>query len=725
MDKVKFDILINATPAQKALMDFAKTVTNVVSKVDKQLKGINTDLSKLNGKSLGGFNKSITTTNKKLGTLEKRMRKINSMVSKGKGAAGGGNRFVSGGMGLLGGYATFGLMGMLGGAVDSGNKFESGMADIKGILAHAEGGFGSLDTQIREVGRTSAFTITQMGEAAKFMAQAGMGSGAIGNTLGAVSNLGMVGNLGVGKSADIMTNIMAAMGIDSSQSTAVTDILTATSTNTNTNISMLGQSFAYVGNIAAQTGTSINETAAAIGILGDAGIQGSRAGTNLRQMFLKLAAPTTKGKETIEALGLSLYRIGKDGHRALKPMTEILDQFKGTDAGLEEFKDIFGVRGGAAFGALINGAEKYKKVLEKIAGSGGLTEQLAEKKMATTAGKTLVMKSVWEDLSITLMDKVRPAYNFVITGITKLLDKMQNSKKFLSFVEGAANGIAVAMKAAYYIAKFLFNFIIDNSDFLIKLLAAVTAGMVAFGIASAAASLASPFTVMLIEAAALLIIADKISNHFSDPLKLSQRADVNKVQKEADLLRKSHAAGTSGLNRDQYVSAQDTLQKRAMALNELSEDQLISRYWAKEKFPNKKYSDLTFDQVASLSKNRPETQGILDKAMAAGKSLVAPKGSAQEKLLKQLETVTSGVNVNLGRGTVKEGDAIGTMASATPLTSAKNEMSRSVIVNMNSLVENVNINGGLSSSETTTQIETQVADVFTKVVRDFELGMSQ
>ena len=284
MDKVKFDILINASPAQKALMDFAKTVTKVVSKVESQLKGINKSMASLNGKSMGGFNKGIDTANKKLSVLEKRMKSIKSLGS-GKSGRGGGNRFVSGGMGLMGGYATFGLMGLLGGAVDSGNKFESGMADIKGILAHAEGGFGSLDTKIREVGRTSAFTITQMGEAAKFMAQAGMGSGAIGNTLGAVSNLGMVGNLNVGKSADIMTNIMAAMGIDSSQSTAVTDVLTATSTNTNTNISMLGQSFAYVGNIAAQTGTTINETAAAIGILGDAGIQGSRAGTNLRQMF--------------------------------------------------------------------------------------------------------------------------------------------------------------------------------------------------------------------------------------------------------------------------------------------------------------------------------------------------------------------------------------------------------------------------------------------------------
>ena len=744
MDQVKFDILINATPAQKALNKFASTVTKVVTKVDKQLSGLDrhlTNVSKslnaLNGNSMKGFNRGVTAANKNLSILEKRMAKISSMSAGGgnsprnsKGAAGGANRFVSGAMGLVGGYTAFGLMGMIGGAAKSGNEFESSMADIKGILANAEGGFGSLDDKIREVGRTSAFTINQMGDAAKFMAMAGMGGGDIGNTLKSVSNLGMVGNLDAGRSADIMTNIMSSMGIDTKQSGAVTDILTATFTNSNVSIEELGQSFAYTGNIAAQTGISINETAAAIGILGNAGIKASKAGTNLRQMFLRLAAPTKKGRDTIESLGLNLYKIGKDGHRALRPISDILSEFGKTNAGVKEFTDIFGVRGGQAFGALIGGAEEYRSVLKDIAGSGGLTDQLAEKKMATTSGKTLVMKSKWEDLSITLMEKVRPAYNFVIDGISKLIDKLQGSERFLNFVEGAANGIAVAMKAAYYIAKFLFNFIIDNSDFLIKLLATLTAGMVAFGIASAAASLANPFTAMLIEAAALLIVADKIANHFSDPLKLSQREDVNKIQKEADVLRKLHASGKSGLTREEYISKQDELQKRSMGLNDLSEDQLISRFWAKKKFPNKKYSDLTYDEAASLPKNRPETQGILDKAMAAGKSIVAPKGSGAEKLLKQLDEINSKTTVNLGNGGdggsgTNEGDAIDTMSKASPLTSAKNEMSRSVIVNMDNLVGEVNVNGAIGSSETSTQLEEQVSEIFIKVVRDFELGMSQ
>lgn len=731
MDQVKFDILINATPAQKALNKFANTVTKVVTKVDRQLSGldkhlgsVSKSLTALNGKSLKGFNKGITTANKNLSSLEQKMRKITSMSGGGRGSSKGvGNRFVSGGMGLIGGYATYGLMGMLGGAVDSGNKFESKMADIKGILANAEGGFGSLDTKIREVGRTSAFTITQMGEAARFMAMAGMKGGDIGNSLGSVANLGMVGGLDVGRSADIMTNIMASMGINSKQSGAVTDVLTATFTNTNTSIEELGQSFAYVGNIAAQTGTSINETAAAIGILGDSGIKGSRAGTNLRQMFLKLAAPTKKGKETIESLGLSLYRIGKDGHRALKPISQILDQFKGTNAGLEEFQDIFGVRGGAAFGALINGAEKFKGVLEKISGSGGLTDQLAEKKMATTAGKTLVMKSVWEDLSITLMEKVRPAYNYVIDGITKLLTKLQTNESFLEAVEGAANSVAIGLRMAYEVTKFLFKLIVDNGESIVKILAGLTAGMVAYGVASAIASLSNPFTMAIAGAAALLILTDKISGKMNDPLRLFKQSRMEELkQKNIDLANRGESMPYKKYRQEKFY-----LENEMDGIMQSDEEEMINRYWASKNLSAFRYDELTKEQKDSLPKNRPSTQGFIDKAMKAGRDLVAPKGGDADNLLKKLEEIQSSTYVNLGNDgkQTKEGDGMDTLSKATPLTSSRNEMSRSVVVNMNSLVENVNIGGALGSNETASQIQEEIADVFTKVVRDWELGMSK
>ena len=722
MDKVKFDILINATPAQKALMDFAKTVTKVVTKVNGQLKSISTNLNSVNKTSMGGFNKGITSANKNLSTLEKRMRKISSMAKGGRGSSGGANRFISGGMGLMGGYATFGLMGMLGGAVDSGNKFESGIADIKGILANAEGGFGNLEDKIRSVGRTSAFTITQMGEAAKFMAQAGMGSSAIGNSLGAVSNLGMVGNLDVGKSADIMTNIMASMGIDSKQSTAVTDILTSTSTNTNTNIKMLGQSFAYVGNIAAQTGTSINETAAAIGILGDAGIQGSRAGTNLRQMFLRLAAPTAAGSDQIEKLGLSLYRVGKDGHRALKPLSEIMDQFRGTDAGIEEFKDIFGVRGGAAFGALISGAEKYKKVLEKIAGSGGLTDQLAGKKMATTAGKTLVMKSVWEDLSITLMEKVRPAYNYVIEGITKMLDKLQHNKKFLQIVENVANGLAIGLRAAYHIIKFLFNFIVDNWSGIVAAISAIATVMGVLAIKSAYVALANPFTAWMLSIAGVILLYNKLT-------KMLPSTDVAKEHYAARWDQIKEGAGDQWKAMIGGFTGKDSSEMAAKASGGVGK--VLGAFAGKDEFEQKRYDAMSYADKFKYIERREKAgtlnDDILGDITGNLRGLIAPKGSSQEKLLTLLETMSSTTKVNLGvgiTGGTNEGDGLDTLSKASPLTSNGNEFQRSVIVNIGSLVENVNINGGLSSSEATSQIETQVSEVFIKVVSDFELGLS-
>ena len=114
--------------------------------------------------------------------------------------------------------------------------------------------------------------------------------------------------------------------------------------------------------------------------------------------------------------------------------------------------------------------------------------------------------------------------------------------------------------------------------------------------------------------------------------------------------------------------------------------------------------------LASKIKGNPKVKAVIDSVLGGG---------AVEDIIQRDADLK--INSNNQGG----GDAVGTLATVSPLTSGKNEMNRSVIVNMNSLVENVNINGGLSSSETTSQIETQVAEVFTKVVADWEIGMSR
>ncbi|MDK2688380.1 phage tail tape measure protein, partial [Vibrio vulnificus] len=98
------------------------------------------------------------------------------------------------------------------------------------------------------------------------------------------------------------------------------DVLTATFTTANTNLTMLGETMKYVAPVARQAGMSLEETAAMAGLLGNVGIKSSQAGTTLRAMVSRLAAPTGAAAKTLERLGVST----KDASGDMRNMVEII-----------------------------------------------------------------------------------------------------------------------------------------------------------------------------------------------------------------------------------------------------------------------------------------------------------------------------------------------------------------------------------------------------------------
>ena len=457
--------------------------------------------------------------------------------------------------------------------------------------------------------------------------------------------------------------------------------------------------------------------------MGDSGIKGSRAGTNLSQMILKLANPTKKGKGVIDRLGISLYKINKDGKKVLKPLSDILDQFKETNAGLTEFQQLLGVRGGRAFGSLINGAEKYKKVLDKISGSGGLTDQLAEKKMETTAGKVFVMQSKFDDLSITLMDKVRPAFNFVVDGLGTLFDKMQNSPKILAIVENAANSVAVGLRVAYEVGKFLFNLIYDNWSTIVSLLSALAAiklAMMGISAWSAIMTLVNPFTLWVAGALALVVALDQVAKLMPT------------TEEMGDKFEDGWDVFTSGLGDIWQAGSTDpmSLSDRAELFGKGFDD--FWGAWDPEHMERRKNGGVRIDGTAGASappSNKPKN---LHDELFGGlgewlKGIVAPKGGNVEKTLKQIEEIIqTGGNIG-GFEPPNEGKSgASVLNSATPLSSVANEMSRSIVVNMDQLlnVENQYIGTGTDGSIQADDLTSQLASALTKVVKDYELGMS-
>lgn len=744
MDQVKFDILINATPAQKALNKFANTVTKVVSKVDRQLSGldkhlgsVSKSLTVLNGKSLKGFNKGITTANKNLASLEKRMKNIGTMSGGAKGGAkGGGNRFVSGAMGLVGGYAAYSGLGAIKDLFGSGAQFNSTMSRVQSLTSANASEFDNLKSSVIDAGKASTFTMNQMASASQFMGMAGMTPSQITNMMPSVANLGMAGGLDAGKSADILTNIMTSSGINTSQGGAVTDVLSTVMTGSNVTMENLGNSFKYVGSIANQAGVGIKDLSAALGAMGDAGIQGSTAGTQLRQVMLKLAKPTKEGAKALKRLGIDY--LSADG-KSLKPFTDLIKEFKG--ASLEDMATIFGARGATGFGALVKNSDKFEKLLIAMQDGKGKTKELAQKHMNTLVGKTEMVKTKWEALGVALSDTVEPVFMLILDKVGRFLDKLTASKTAMTLIKGVAIAFLAVLQGIYDIGKFIWdNKAIIAVGVAIAGVAAICLGWEAImiGIESAFAAIVGSalFIPVLIGAAvaAIMILWDKMDTFRGGVVALGMEIGTFFMTAFKPILDIMHTAVEvyQKISKGDWSGAGLAAAKGMASMAVLPADMVRSGLaavggagseWDKN-YEKGKNNDFRFqDFIKDGAKSLSSTLGIdLDKVLGffgTPTSDVSKSGGTIEDIIQGKGNLTAA-----GSGT-QEGDAVDTLAKASPLTSSRNEMSRSVVVNMNSLVENVNIGGALGSNETSSQIEEEVAQIFTKVVRDWELGMSK
>ena len=149
-----------------------------------------------------------------------------------------------------------------------------------------EARFNEMNQLMRQVGVETKYTAPQVASAGKFLAMAGYDVDQIKHAIRPISDIALVGDTDLGETADVVTNIMTAYKIPAKQMDNTADILTMTFTKTNTTLLELAESFKYAGTVAHQSGLDFETASAALGVLGNAGLKGSHAGTTLRMMLL-------------------------------------------------------------------------------------------------------------------------------------------------------------------------------------------------------------------------------------------------------------------------------------------------------------------------------------------------------------------------------------------------------------------------------------------------------
>lgn len=306
-----------------------------------------------------------------------------------------------------------------------------------------EGRFNEMNQLMRQVGVETKYTAPQVASAGKFLAMAGFNVDQIKHAIRPISDIALVGDTDLGETADVVTNIMTAYKIPAKQMDNTADILTMTFTKTNTTLLELAESFKYAGTVAHQSGLDFETASAALGVLGNAGLKGSHAGTTLRMMLLNMMNPTKKGQEAWDILGIS----PKDKSGNLRNLTDILSDLHKKQQSMSSgdfttlINKMFRVTAAPGALALINNVEDVQKTAELNRHSMNLASDLADEKKNTIQGLWYQMTSAFTETGMQGFEQMQGV-------IRDFLQRMIELMKSTEFATALRNAMDMFLKIA-------------------------------------------------------------------------------------------------------------------------------------------------------------------------------------------------------------------------------------------------------------------------------------
>ena len=331
-------------------------------------------------------------------------------------------------------------LGALSGALILGNitrtiaKFSQSMSTLRAVTGATGESFDSLREKAKQLGIETRFSATQAGDAMVFLARTGFDANQVLATIDGTLQLAQVGMLDVARAADIASNVLKGFRLNVSQMTRVVDVLARTSVETNTTVESLGDAMSFAAAAAAALGVSVEEAAAAIGVLGDAGIPASRAGAGLNLVLSKMVKFTGAAKRAIREMNLDLTDLNVES-RGLIPVLQTL-----ADANLDlgQAIDIVGVRQAKTLLIMVESLPRLKEVNQLNEDAAGTAKNLAKIMDDNLNGALLRVKSAFEGLQIALGDAgVEGTLRAVIEKIAIGLRLMARNADTL------ANGLAI------------------------------------------------------------------------------------------------------------------------------------------------------------------------------------------------------------------------------------------------------------------------------------------
>ena len=336
--------------------------------------------------------------------------------------------------------------------------FEQAMNRVGAVSQASAEQIEMMRRQALELGRTTQFTAAQAADAQGFLAMAGFETNQILGAMPGTLQLAAAAQMDLGRAADLVSNVLTGYRLEVSELNRVNDILVATFTSANTDLTQLGEALKYVGPVASAAGIDLETTAAAIGLMGNAGIQASMAGTSLRGAITRMLNPTRQVAAVMEEAGLNFT----DAQGRLLPLATIIEQLEphAEDAGM--MMQLFGQRAGPAMAALVGeGADSLRTLDEELRNSAGTAERVASAQMQGFMGFLRELQSVMGGLAIAVGSGINPALEGFGRAFFPIIQTMtafaEAHPKVVAGIVGITAGL-VALRVATIAAHFAFLF---------------------------------------------------------------------------------------------------------------------------------------------------------------------------------------------------------------------------------------------------------------------------
>lgn len=383
-------------------------------------------------------------------------------------------------------------------AIDTGTEFEASMSQVAATMGMTadeinagSANYEKLSNVAKACGQTTKYSAAESAEALNYLALAGYDVNKSVETLPKVLNLAAAGGIDLAYASDLVTDSMAALGMETKDLDMYIDEMARTSQKSNTSVAQLGEATLVCAGTVTITKQKLETMNAELGVLANNGIKGAEGGTHLRNVLLSLASPTEAASIALDSLGVQV----SDSSGNMRDLNDIMTDLNASMSGMASTEKtqiisrIFNKTDIAAVNALLNGTgEEFDNLMKELEGCSGAAKNMADTMNNNLKGKITILQSSLEALGIAAYEIFDDDMKSAVDGATDAVGRLQRSidsgdlrislNKMSDALGDFVQGAVSVGEDALPVMIDGFTWILDNADLIISgITGIVTANM--------------------------------------------------------------------------------------------------------------------------------------------------------------------------------------------------------------------------------------------------------